>query len=100
METQVLAHSPDRLSYNLRLRNLLLIRRGFPQSFRQRLGSELADGRTDIQRFDALGPECLVAEERLDDGRLIEMSEICSSEIQGQLTIPARRLAPLVPAPP
>jgi len=42
----------------------------------------------------------LVAEERLDDGRLIEMSEICSSEIQGQLTIPARRLAPLVPAPP
>ena len=63
---------PDRLADNLGLGNLLLVRRGLLERFRQCFLRELPDSRADIERFDAFGPESLIAEEGLDDGGLTD----------------------------
>ena len=94
---------PDRLADNLGLGNLLLIRSRLLERFRQRLFGELPNSRTNVERFDAFRPEGLITKERLDDCGLrvscFSMPE--SLEVQGlPLTIPARKLAPVVPAPP
>lgn len=70
------AYLLNHLSYDLRLRNLLLIRCGFPQRFSQGIGGELADGRADVERLDALGPERLIAKEGLNDGGLSWVSGV------------------------
>lgn len=60
----------DHLAHDTRLGNLFLVCRSLLEGLGQVGRCELSDGRTDIERLDTLGPESLVAEERLDDGGL------------------------------
>ena len=61
----------DRLADNFGFGNLLFIRSRLLERFRKRFLGELAHGGTDIERFNALGPERLIAKEGFDDGGLL-----------------------------
>lgn len=92
-------YGSDLFSNYLRPGDLFLVRRGSDKSLSEVLNGQLANTGAHAESFHSIGPEELVAEERLDNGRDPGWRQTLVTRVRGRNYIP-RRLAPVVPAPP
>lgn len=93
----------DHLADDFGLGNLLFVGGRFDQSFSQVVDCEFSNSRSDTQRLDSFGPECLITKERLDDswdtGWVVVSPLLQMQKLRG-MQDPPRSDAPDVPAPP